>query len=155
MSEILKFFGAADRHACHHVAYRILCSVIVLLFKKKTWNRALDVHSSGSNTAEPTPCAHILSLHRSGKAPDKRLESVHLRKACDSESGGYWRALDEWRLRSMNFSPRRLSFFANVIFLREGKGDMCGGEWICVALGRRIGGRLRCCFIYTPAFTTS
>ena len=86
---MLKFFGAADCHACH-VAYRILCSAIVLLSEKKK--------------LEPTPCAHILSLYRSDNALDKRLESVQRWEECDSESVGYWRESDAWRLRRANFS---------------------------------------------------
>lgn len=45
--------------------------------------------------------------------------------------------------------------FVSMIVLQKGKGNVCGRKWTCVAIDRRIGERLRCCFIYTPAFTAS
>jgi len=50
-------------------------------------------------------------------------------------------------------------FFIKYVFLfaqeyAKGKGDIRGKEWICLAIGGRIGGRLRC-DLYTPVFTVS
>jgi len=38
----------------------------------------------------------------------------------------------------------------SIRVLREGKGDMCGREWTCVAIDRRMGGRL-CCLLLSLA----
>ena len=135
---MLKFFGAAALHACN-ITYSILCSAIALLFEGKLWNSAFDRSCGGSNIANRGKSLMIfctLSLLYTHTSYPIIIVTALWICPWDLCSAGSHATLKE-----------------SVTGERQKRGGY--GGWICLVVNRRIGGRLLCCFIYTPTFTAS
>ena len=61
-------------------------------------------------------------------------------KECDSKRVGYGKEPEAGRLWRAEVPCDGCLSFVSMRVLRNGKGDIRGREWACVAMDRRIGG---------------